>query len=134
MARATETVFKCFLATESVRVVGPFLRGKMNRGSLGSAGMAWIMAVRADMGQRSEEPRKGRGRVTVSLRFWMVFDHFMRRRPFCGCVMKSPRANCLVESKEWTECGRMLEILRNEKKHVRYNGLKTKEYSMVSDW
>ena len=68
-AKASDMVFRCFLATESVRGVGPLLRGKMNNGSLGEAGMAWIMAARADMGHRWEEPRKGRGRVTVSLRF-----------------------------------------------------------------
>ena len=68
-AKASDMVLRCFLATESVRGVGPLLRGKMNNGSLGEAGMAWIMAARADMGHRWEEPKKGRGRVTVSLRF-----------------------------------------------------------------
>ena len=63
----------------------------------------------------------------------MVFDNFISKRPLCWWDMKSPRASCLVKSKEWTECGRILESLRNEKKHVRYNALKTKGYSMEFD-
>ena len=69
MARAIDTAFRCFLATESVSGAKPCLRGRMNKGSLGSAGKAWIIFVRAAMGQRGEVPRKGRGSVTVSLRF-----------------------------------------------------------------
>ena len=49
----------------------------MKSGSLGSAGRDCIMAVRAVMGHNGEEPRKGRGDVTVSVRFCMVLDHFV---------------------------------------------------------
>ena len=61
--RAADIAFRCFLATESVSGAKPCLRGIMNKGSLCSAGKAWIIFVRADMGQSGEDPKKGRGMV-----------------------------------------------------------------------
>ena len=71
--------------------------------------------------------------MTVSVRFCMVLDHLMIRRPPCCCVMKSPRVSCLVTSKECTGCGKILDSLRNEKKHVRYKALNTKGLSIMLD-
>ena len=62
----------------------------------------------------------------------MVLDHFSSRTAPSPDMMKSPLARCLVLSNVAAECGRILESLRKEKKHVTYNALKIVEYGTVS--
>ena len=106
----------------------------VNKGSLGSAGIFCIMRLMALMGQRGEFPRDGRGVVTVDFRSWMVLDYFSSRTTPSPDLMKSPLARCLVLSNVATECGRILESLRKEKKHVTYNALKIVECGTVSQY
>ena len=72
--------------------------------------------------------------VTVDFLSWSVFDHFTRRTAPSPDVRKSPLAKCLVLSKVATECGKILDSLRKEKKHVRYNALKIVEYGTLSQY
>ena len=79
------------------------------------------------IGQREECSRFGSGMVSVDFLSCIVFDHFTSKTAPLPAVMKSALARCLVTSNVDNECGKILDSLRKEKKHVRYNALKTLE-------
>ena len=94
---------RCFLATESVRGVRPLIFGTKNNGSLSEPGIFVNMVLNAVIGQRGECPRAGMETVATSLLFCMVLDHFTSTTaPFDPSII-SPRASCLVLSKEVVE-------------------------------
>ena len=49
-------------------------------------------------------------------------------------AIKSPLASCLVGSKLLTVCGKVLDNLRKEKKHSKYNGRKISGYGNFLQW
>ena len=122
--KALDVFLRCLRACESVSGTRPLAVWIVNNGSLASAGISSIIRLIALIGQRGEVPRDGRGMVTVDFLSCMVLDHFNSRTALSPDLMKSPLARCLVVSKAATECGSILESLRKEKKHVRYNGRK----------
>ena len=104
----------------------------VNNESLGAAGTSCVIRLLALIVQRGECSRFGSGMVTVDFLSWIVLDHFDNNTAPFPHVMKSPLARCLVMSNVANECGRILDNLRNEKKHVRYNAMKTLECGTVS--
>ena len=90
----------------------------VNKGSLGAAGTSCIIRLIALIAQRGECSRSGSGIVTVDFLSWIVLDHFNNKAAPLLDVMKSALGRCLVMSNLGNGCGKILDNLSNEKKHV----------------
>ena len=104
--------FRCFLETESVKVVVLPAFKVANSGSLEWMDLWCNIAFKTMIGHITEVPSAGMAMVLVSVLSCKVFDHLISTVAPISEKKMSPIHRCLETSKAVTECGNIFEIRR----------------------
>ena len=114
---------KCFLTLESVRGTVQALLRVINKGSFFSLGIFFNMYLIAATGHKGDPESKGMLINFGDSGFCRVFVHLIRSVAPDGVKKTSADDSCLTGLNAAMECGTRFEILRKEKKAVRYTAL-----------